>query len=150
MIKKLATAAALTAIMVSAGSAMAADHTIKMLNRGSDGQFMVFEPAYVEVMPGDTVTFVPTDPGHNAETVLNMSPEGGETFKGKFNQEVSFTPTKEGVYGVKCMPHYALGMVALIKVGDGEAPNLGVAAAVKQPGKAKDRMADLFDRIAAE
>ncbi len=44
-----------------AGAAQAADHEVKMLNRGSDGGMMVFEPAFLKVEPGDTVTFVAGD-----------------------------------------------------------------------------------------
>ena len=39
---------------------------------------MVFEPALIRVAAGDTVKFIPTDPGHNAETVRGMAPEGSE------------------------------------------------------------------------
>ena len=57
-----------------------------------------------------------------------------------------FTVTldKEGVYGVKCSPHYGMGMVALIEVG--KPVNLDEAKAVKRTGKAKAAFADLFGR----
>lgn len=138
-------AASLLATTMSTGAALAETHEIRMLNRGEDGQMMVFEPAYLEIEPGDTVTFLPTEPSHNAESILNMVPEGGATFKGRINQEISVTYTEEGVYGIKCLPHYGLGMVALIKVGDGEAPNLGDAAGVRHPGRANQRFHELFE-----
>jgi pseudoazurin len=50
--------------------------------------------------------------------------------------------TQEGVYGVKCAPHYGMGMVALIVVG--KPVNLDAAEAVKQTGKAKTVFAELF------
>ena len=140
-------AAAIFAAALPAGTALAEDHEILMLNRGADGQSMVFEPAYLEVAPGDTVTFVATDRAHNAETISGMVPEGGETFRGRMNEDVSVTFTAEGVYGVKCLPHYGLGMVALIKVGEGDAPNLEAAAGVRQPGRARQRMEALFQQI---
>ena len=37
---------------------------------------MVFEPAFVKIAPGDTVKFVSTDKGHNAEIIKGMLPEG--------------------------------------------------------------------------
>ena len=37
---------------------------------------MVFEPSFVKIAPGDTVRFVSTDKGHNAETIKGMLPEG--------------------------------------------------------------------------
>jgi pseudoazurin len=55
------------------------------------------------------------------------------------------TLTAEGLYGIKCTPHYAMGMVALIQVG---APvNLEAAAAVVQKGKAKSRFEPLFAQV---
>ena len=136
------------AVLSLAGVAQAAEHEVKMLNQGPDGELMVFEPAFLKVEPGDTVNFVPTDKSHNAETILGMAPEGAEAFKGRINKEISVTLTEEGVYGVKCMPHYAMGMVALIQVGD-EVPNLDQALAVSNPGKAGQRMALLFEQVEA-
>lgn len=138
-------AAAFAAFML-AGSAHAADHQVQMLNKGAAGN-MVFEPNYIEAAPGDTVTFIPTDKGHDAVSVDGMIPEGAEPFKGKMNQEITVTVDKEGVYGVKCAPHYGMGMVALIVVG--EPTNLEQAKTVKHPGKAKKVFADLLEKVPA-
>ena len=51
--------------MALASQAAAKDVQVKMLNSGARGA-MVVEPALVKVAPGDTVTFVATDKGHNA------------------------------------------------------------------------------------
>ena len=56
---------------------------------------------------------MPSDKSHNAETIKGMIPEGAEAFKSKMNEEFSVTLDKEGVYGIKCTPHYGMGMVAL-------------------------------------
>jgi pseudoazurin len=144
--KKLFATLALGAAVALAGSASAAEFEVKMLNKGEKGA-MVFEPDFIRAAPGDTVRFIPTDKGHNVETIKGMLPEGAETFKGKFNEEIVVTLDKEGVYGVKCAPHYAMGMVALIEVG--EAANLEQAEAVKHPGKAKTAFAELFGQAVA-
>lgn len=144
---KLLLAAAALAVALPAGTAFAEDHEIHMLNRGANGEMMVFEPAYLEIAPGDTVTFVATDRAHNAESIPGMVPEGGETFRGAMNEEISVTFTAEGVYGVKCLPHYGLGMVALIQVGEGEPANLEAAAGVRHPGRARQRMEALFQQV---
>ena len=141
----IATLALATAV-VFAGAAGAAEFEVKMLNKGAKGS-MVFEPALVLAAPGDTIRFVPTDKGHNVETIKGMIPEGAEAFKSKFNEEITVTLDKEGVYGVKCSPHYAMGMVALIRVG--AAGNLDAAQAVKQTGKAKAAFTELFSEMAA-
>jgi len=131
-------AAAAALLMFAAMPAMAANFEVKMLNKGADGAGMVFEPALTKVALGDTVTFVPTDKGHDAQTLKEILPEGGDTFKGAMGKEVAVTFTAPGVYGVKCSPHYAMGMVALIVVGD--APDLEQAKTAKLPKKARERI----------
>ena len=121
---------------------MAADHKVRMLNRGAAGM-MVFEPAFLAIQPGDTVTFLSADPGHNAEIIAGMLPAGAPGFKGAINKEITVGFAPEGLYGYKCAPHYAMGMVGLIQVGD-EAPNAADAAKVRHPGKAGKVMAALF------
>lgn len=125
--------------------ALAANFDVQMLNKGADGA-MVFEPALIKVAPGDTVTFLPTDKGHNAETIAKMLPDGAEAFKGKMGQSIIVTFTQPGAYGIKCAPHLAMGMVALVVVGDAPA-NLEAAKAVKLPKAAQDRMNALYAQL---
>jgi pseudoazurin len=131
--------AALAVVMAGflAAPAFAADHQVQMLNKGEAGA-MVFEPAFVQAQPGDTVTFVATDKSHNAETIKGMLPEGAEAFKGKINETITVTLDAPGVYGVKCAPHFGMGMVALVVVGD-PAVNVEEAKGVKVPPKAQER-----------
>jgi len=104
---------------MAAAGAQAAEVEVKMLNKGAAGA-MVFEPALVKIAPGDTVKFIPTDKSHNAESIPEMMPAGTEPFLGKMNETVEVTFKENGVYGVKCKPHYGMGMVALIVVGRGK------------------------------
>ena len=127
-------------------AASAAEFQVQMLNKGEAGA-MVFEPALIRVAAGDSVKFVPTDKSHNAETVRGMIPEGAEPFKGTINKEIVVTFTEPGVYGVKCLPHFAMGMVALVVVDD--PVNLEEAKAVSGPPKAKERFAALFAELEA-
>jgi pseudoazurin len=143
--RTLTAIAALLALAMPAGPAAAEEHEVRMLNKGSAG-IMVFEPAFVRAAPGDTVRFVPTDRGHNAETIKGMVPAGAAGFRGEMNEEVVLQIEAAGVYGVKCAPHYGLGMVALIVAG--EPDNAAEAMAVKHPGKAKIVFADLFGQTA--
>ncbi len=106
----------LIVLMISVPS-FAADHTIKMLS-SSNGQMMVFEPAVLKIKAGDTVTWKATNPGHNTASIKEMSPDQSLEWNGKINEELKITFTKEGVYGYKCTPHYILGMVGIIAVGD--------------------------------
>ncbi|MBW8447876.1 MAG: pseudoazurin [Arenimonas sp.] len=136
MLKRLAAAAVVLATF--AGSAAAADHEVLMLNKGKDGA-MVFEPAGVKIAAGDTVTFVPTDKGHNAEIIKGLHPEGAAEFKGKMNEKITVTFDVPGAYGVKCAPHVGMGMVALVVVGDAPA-DLEAYKGVKVPKKAQERL----------
>ena len=145
--RKVIVLGALVAALGFAGAAGAAEVEVKMLNKGADG-VMVFEPALVKINPGDTVKFVATDKGHNAEIIDDMMPEGGEKFVGKINEELAITFDKPGVYGYKCKPHYGMGMVGMVVVG--EATNLDKAKAATHPGKAKQAFSNLFDKLATQ
>src|SRR5581483_689765 len=131
-------------VVALAAGAGAAEVEVHMLNQ-SGATMMVFEPSFIRIAPGDTVKFIPTDKGHNAETIPGMLPDGAEPFAGKMSAEVDVTFDKPGVYGIRCKPHYSLGMVALVVVG--EPVNLDAAKAVKQVGKAKQAFATLFDQV---
>jgi len=135
MIRKFTTGLLLAAVM--GGGAFAETFEVKMLNKGADGERMVFEPSFVQAEPGDTIKFIATDKGHNAETAKGMVPDGAEGFKGRINEEIEVTLDTEGVYGVICKPHYAMGMVMTIAVGDVNAPGDFLEGRV--PRKAKER-----------
>jgi pseudoazurin len=137
--------AAVTIAAFAVAPVLAADHQVLMLNKGEAGT-MVFEPAFVQVQPGDTVTFVPTDKGHNVETIKDMLPEGAEAFKSKINEEFTVTFDQAGVYGIKCTPHYAMGMVGLIFVGD-DLTNLDAIKAVKVPKKVGERFGEIYAEL---
>lgn len=142
--RKLALVATAAVLMTLVGGAGAAEVEVKMLNKGAEG-FMVFEPSLVTIQPGDSVKFVATDKSHTAETIKGMLPDGATSFAGKMSEDVTVTFDKPGVYGVKCAPHYPMGMVALVVVGTPE--NLATATAVSHPGKAKPTFAALFDKL---
>ena len=138
---------AVAALLAISGSpAMAASFEVQMLNKGAAGAF-VFEPALTRVAVGDTVTFVPTDKGHNAQTVDGLPPAGAEPFKGAISQPVAVTFTVPGAYEIKCAPHYGLGMVAVVVVGDNPA-NLDALKAATQPPKVAERLKPVFEQLA--
>jgi pseudoazurin len=101
-----------------ASATQAETYEVKMLN-GSERGSMLYEPDYLLIEPGDTVKFVVAQRGHNAASIDRFLPEGAKPFKGQMNQEVEVTFTVPGIYGIKCTPHYDMGMVMLIQVGKG-------------------------------
>jgi pseudoazurin len=137
-------AAALIALGIAATAADAAEFEVKMLNKGAKGT-MVFEPDLVKLAPGDSLRFRATDKGHNVETIKGMVPDGAAAFVGKMNEELLVIFDQPGLYGIRCKPHYGLGMVGLIVVG--EAANAAQASQIKHPGKAKKVFADLFTQL---
>ncbi len=139
---KLGLIAAAAALIASTAPSMAADHQIQLLNKGADG-VMVFEPGFVKIAPGDTVTFVPADKSHNVETYKGLIPEGAPEFKSKPNEQYQAKFDVPGAYVVKCTPHAGMGMVALIEVGDKPA-NLEAIKSAKVPNPVRKRLdADL-------
>ena len=138
--------AAIAVMALTSIPVMAANFDVQLLNKGVAGA-MVFEPSLVKVAVGDTVTFKPTDKGHNVESIKGMIPEGAEEIKGKTGVELVVTFTVPGAYGLKCMPHYAMGMVGLVVVGDAPS-NLDAVKAVKNPKPAQARFDADFAELA--
>lgn len=133
-------------LLLLATPAAAKEFTIQMKNQGAQGA-MVFEPAFLKVMPGDTIRIVPTDKTHDAKMVPGMFPAGVTPFVGKVNEPITAKLDAPGVYGIECKTHLSIGMVALVQVG---APtNLAQAklAAAKLPPLAQKRMLPLLASV---
>ena len=130
--------AALAALF--AAPAFGAEIEIKMLNKGTGGQAMVFEPAAVKAQIRDTIKFVPVDKGHDVVSIAGLVPEGVAAIKGKMNQELSVTVDQAGAYVFKCTPHFGMGMVAVVVVGD-QPVYLAPVKDAKMPKLAKERLA---------
>ena len=92
-------------------------YTVKMLNQGATG-VMVFEPAFLKVNVGDTVTFESTDAAHNSASIPGMIPSGASPWNGQLSRDISVTFEIPGVYGYQCTPHAMMAMVGVIQVGD--------------------------------
>ena len=143
-------AAALTlGMLAAAGQVHAAEHEVRMVGAGPDAK-MAFEPAFVHAAPGDTIRFLPVDGYHNAETVRGLLPDGAAAFKGGIGEDFSVTLAAEGVYPVICKSHYAVGMVAVVVVGDvPDRAALERAVAGPHPLKAKAAFAEILAAIPA-
>ncbi|MCE8472781.1 plastocyanin/azurin family copper-binding protein, partial [Rhodovulum sulfidophilum] len=73
-----------------------------------------------------------------------MLPAGAEPFKGQINEEIEVTLTEPGIYGIKCSPHFAMGMVMLIQVGAQPAAEADLPAGL--PTRADKRLREIIAR----
>lgn len=124
-------------------------HEIQMLNADPDNprERMVFVPDLVVAQPGDTIRFVPTDPSHQSSSIDEMIPDDVEGWRGEINKAVEYTVPEPGVYGYKCVPHYAAGMVGLLIVeGEGMMDNVEEAKSASHVGLAARRFEDIWAR----
>jgi len=127
-------------------------HEVEMLTRDPDGSgLQVFKPRLITAEVGDTVKFVPTDPTHQSSSIDEMLPAGVEGWEGEINKEVSYVLPTPGIYGYKCVPHYAAGMVGMIVVkGEGMTDNLESAKAVSHPGLGAREFNEIFETAESE
>ena len=101
--------AAIALAFIATPMVHAEDHVIK-------AEATKFSPLYVFIKPGDTVSWT-NMVGHDAQAEEHLIPEGAEPWHMGMGQEGSVTLEKEGVYLYKCTPHFSLGMVGAIVVG---------------------------------
>ena len=78
----------LTTFLILNISVQSQDHIVKMLNQGSEG-FMVFEPAVLKILPGDSVTFKATDAAHNSASISGMIPDGAQEWNGALSKDIT-------------------------------------------------------------
>ena len=128
----------------------AANFEVKMLNQGASG-VMVFEPAFLKINTGDTVTFLATDAAHNSASIPGMLPNGASSWNGELSRDIVVTFDVPGVYGYQCTPHSMMAMVGVIQVGDNNA-NLDSAKAVAESFKStfvmnQSRLDDLLLKL---
>ncbi len=132
-------------LILSVSTAFANNVDVEMLNKRDDGAKMVYSLDIVDVGVGGTVTWVPTDKGHNVEFIA-----GPDTAvlpkKSKMNKSFSHEFEVPGIYLYVCTPHKAMGMIGLVIVGD-NTNNKDQIANVKMPGKSKRRLAKLIADI---
>ena len=123
----------------------AADITVEMLNKRSDGQIMVYSEDISRINVGDTITWTPTTKGHNVEFLAG--PNGWEIpKKSKTNKEYSYKFDIPGIYLYQCTPHKAMGMIGLVVVG-GNTDNLDSIKKAKVLGKSKKKLKKILGDV---
>tara|TARA_R100000278_G_C5431332_1_gene150233 strand:- start:400 stop:828 length:429 start_codon:yes stop_codon:yes gene_type:complete len=131
------------AIMFAVGTANAM--TIEMLNKDADGNKMIYSEEIAHIAVGESITWVPTDKGHNVEIIA--APEGFDIpKKSKNSKEVTIEFTVPGVYYYWCTPHKGMGMIGLVVVGE-DTHNKDAVAKAKALGKSKKKLKKLLEDI---
>jgi pseudoazurin len=124
----------------------AEDMSIEMLNKRDDGAKMVYSEDIARIDVGDTITWLPTSKGHNVE--FRVGPEGWKLpKKSKNNREVEITFDVPGVYFYQCTPHKAMGMIAIVVVGDDTSNKDTILKASKAKGKSKKKLIKLLENL---
>jgi pseudoazurin len=123
-------------------------HSVLMLNAacGDSNTPNVFEPAILRIKTGDSVTFISTDTGHNSASKWGMIPEGATAWNGAIDKSLTVDFAVPGIYGYLCLPHYEMGMVGLVVVGD-DLSNLNAAKKVRHPGGARRAFGALLKEL---
>ena len=123
----------------------AADITVEMLNKRSDGQIMVYSEDISRIDVGDTITWIPTTKGHNVEFLAG--PDGWEIpKKSKMNKEYSYKFDIPGIYLYQCTPHKVMGMIALVVVGN-DTSNKDAISKAKVFGKGKKKLPEFLSQL---
>ena len=129
-------------LAIGMGTAHAEDITIDMLNKRDDGAKMVYSQDIATIDVGDTITWLPTQKGHNVEFIAG--PDGWEApKKSKLGKEYAYTFDTPGVYLYQCTPHKSMGMIAVVVVGDGD----NDISKAKVKGKSKKKLKELLAEL---
>lgn len=123
----LAAAIATLAGAALPSNASAGTTIVKMVTDEASGD-LIFQPAQINIQPGDTVVWVQADADneHNVAAYPDKIPEGTSPFvspmMGKAGDSWVMTFDTEGSYFYHCHPHEAAGMKGLIVVGRASLP----------------------------
>jgi len=130
----------LTVALFMSAPTFAADMTIEMLNKDAEGNRQVFSKEMARIDVGDTITWVPTNKGHNIEMVASPN---NMKLKSKNNKEVQITFKDPGIYYYWCTPHKGMGMIGLVVVGN-DISNINDVKKAKAYGKSKKKLKKLL------
>lgn len=124
------------------------EYTLEMWNADPNDRSrkMVFSEDMISVAAGATVTWLPTDKGHNVEFI--DGPDGVELeSKSRINDEVSITFTETGVYVYVCTPHATMGMIGIVVVGEVTPEQIAAVTDAKVRGQSKKKFEALLSEL---
>ncbi len=145
MIRLLTTLAMLVAMAIPA---VAEDVTLEMWNKDPEDKKrkMVFSEEIVTIEPGQSITWLATDKGHNVQIIAG--PEGYELpKKSKLSKDVTLSFDTEGVYVYVCTPHATMGMLGIVVVGEATDEAISAVEKAKVRGKSKKKFKKLLKEL---
>ena len=145
MIRLLTILAMLVAMAIPA---VAEDVTLEMWNKDPEDKKrkMVFSEEIVTIEPGQSITWLATDKGHNVQIIAG--PEGYELpKKSKLSKDVTLSFDTEGVYVYVCTPHATMGMLGIVVVGEATDEAISAVEKAKVRGKSKKKFKKLLKEL---
>ena len=134
--------------MAMATSAFAEDATVEMWNKDPEDKKrkMVFSQEIVTIEPGQSITWIATDKGHNVEFI--DGPDGAKLAKkSKLSKDVTLAFDTPGVYVYICSPHASMGMIGIVVVGELTQEAVDAVRDAKLRGKSKKKFAALLAEL---
>ena len=135
-------------LMAMATSAFAESATVEMWNKDPDDskRKMVFSQEIVTIEPGESVTWLATDKGHNVQMI--DGPDGVKLpKKSKLSKDVTLTFDEPGVYVYVCTPHASMGMIGIVVVGELTQEGIDAVKDAKVKGKSKKKFKELLAEL---
>jgi pseudoazurin len=135
-------------LLAMATSAFAESATVEMWNKDPDDKKrkMVFSEEIVVVEPGESVTWLATDKGHNVQMI--DGPDGVDLpKKSKLSKDVTLTFDEPGVYVYVCTPHASMGMIGIVVVGELTQEGIDAVRDAKVKGKSKKKFKTLLAEL---
>ncbi|NJO33827.1 MAG: hypothetical protein HC869_12470 [Rhodospirillales bacterium] len=107
-------------LLLTTISAEAAEHIVRIISDYKNLR-MMFVPKYLEIEPGDRVTWVnEADEEHNVITFPDGYPRGADAFRSpimtRAGERFSHQFDVPGTYEYHCIPHLPMGMHGLVIV----------------------------------
>lgn len=148
MFRILTIVAALALATPTLAQELPTEYTLEMWNADPNDRSrrMVFSEEIITVAPGATVTWLPTDRGHNVEFV--DGPDGVELApRSRINNEVTITFTEPGVYVYVCTPHATMGMIGIVVVGEATAETVAMIDDAPIRGQSARKFEELLSEL---
>jgi pseudoazurin len=120
---------------------------MEMLNKGSESA-TTLASALVRMAAGDSVHFIATDKGLKIDSIGGLIPQNAKSTNRKMSESMVVSFYKPGVYGIRCTPHYGMGMIAQVVVGASTKED--IVKTINHPSQVKDRLTKLFFHLDAQ